>query len=112
MQKTSANHSVNAGVRPADQIRPAEAFCLARGVVISKQVNYFYVNNTIFCSYLLKCVARRAQIFFETARGRKQLPIPVLKGTLIKLLIINFLNSFYSQGVHDHLSLIILRKYI
>jgi len=64
-------------VRPAGQIRPAEALCPARGVVLlTLFVLYFMLKGCLTC-YLSKRVARRVQKKFNKARERKKLPTPV-----------------------------------
>jgi hypothetical protein len=63
------------------QIRPAQAFCPARGVAISTHVGENSCKNVNFCSCCLKIMA---QIFFKTARGQKKLPTPVLQAIQTK----------------------------
>jgi hypothetical protein len=61
-------------VCPADRIRPAEAFCPARGVVISKQVTYFSSKESNLQFLFVEMCGPQSTIFFETARRQKQLP--------------------------------------
>ena len=67
-------------VRPAGNSGPlfTEVFCQALGEVITTQTSYFSCKNSTLRSCLLKSLAQRVQIFFETARGFKKFPIPGL----------------------------------
>ena len=59
------------------QIRPADPFCPARGVV--------HVKSGLEFLFVKKVLARRVQYFFETARGPTKLPTTHLEYNLSKI---------------------------
>ena len=67
-------------VQPKGQIRPAAAFCLARGEHFSAQVSFVLSRNLTFFSCILKIVSQKAPQKIETALEAKKLPTPDLKG--------------------------------
>ena len=63
-------------VRPAGQIRPADAFGPACRVVNSTLASNFRRQIQTWSSYLLKSSARSCRNCFETATDKKKLPTP------------------------------------
>jgi len=81
-------HHIRAGVgkvRLAGQIRPTETFLSGpQSSFFNTRSNISHSKVILIVLYLLKTKARRAKNIFETARGQKNLPTPVLEGTNLK----------------------------
>ena len=81
MMLNVGQHQTSPGVgklRPAGQIRPAEIFCLVRGVVFQGKLVILHKIILLVVLCLVKAMSPRAQNCFKTARGPKKLPTPGL----------------------------------